>query len=221
MSSSAAGATAAAMDRMYRHQRHLYDATRKFYLLGRDGVLDALAPPAGAHILEIGCGTGRNLLRLARRYPDAILFGLDASQEMLATARRNIAQAGLERRVFVAQGLAESLDGRLVFGEETGFDAILISYVLTMIPNWALVVERAAANLAPCGRLGIVDFWDQRGLPAWFARALRGWLSLFGVRPASDMPQRIRGLLQPRGGRQQLDSLYGGYAFRILYRAPG
>ena len=28
---------AALMDRMYRHQRHIYDLTRKFYLLGRDG----------------------------------------------------------------------------------------------------------------------------------------------------------------------------------------
>ena len=31
------------MDRMYRRQRHIYDATRKFYLLGRDGAIAALA----------------------------------------------------------------------------------------------------------------------------------------------------------------------------------
>jgi len=50
------------MDRMYRHQRHIYDASRKFYLLGRDALITGLAPPKGGTILEIGCGTGRNLI---------------------------------------------------------------------------------------------------------------------------------------------------------------
>jgi hypothetical protein len=34
-----------AMDRMYRFQRHFYDVTRRYYLLGRDQLLDRLAPP--------------------------------------------------------------------------------------------------------------------------------------------------------------------------------
>ena len=58
------------MDRMYRHQRHIYDLTRKFYLLGRDRLIAALDPAAG-DVLEIGCGTGRNLILAARRYPNA------------------------------------------------------------------------------------------------------------------------------------------------------
>ena len=54
---------ASLMDRMYRRQRHIYDLTRKFYLLGRDQMIDRLGPPADARVLEIGCGTGRNLIR--------------------------------------------------------------------------------------------------------------------------------------------------------------
>ena len=46
-----------------------YDASRRYYLLGRDRLLDQLAPPPGGSILEIGCGTGRNLIGAARRYP--------------------------------------------------------------------------------------------------------------------------------------------------------
>jgi len=37
-----AGASGALMDRIYRRQRHIYDASRKFYLRGRDGLLAGL-----------------------------------------------------------------------------------------------------------------------------------------------------------------------------------
>lgn len=70
------------MARMYRIQRHFYDASRRYYLLGRDQLLDRLAPPPGGSILEIGCGTGRNLIGVAQRHGDAKLFGIDISQEM-------------------------------------------------------------------------------------------------------------------------------------------
>ena len=35
------------MDSVYRHQRHIYDLTRKFYLLGRDDLIDGLVVPRG------------------------------------------------------------------------------------------------------------------------------------------------------------------------------
>jgi tRNA G46 methylase TrmB len=75
------------MDRMYRHQRRIYDFTRKFYLLGRDGMIRRLNPAPEARVLEIGCGTGRNLILAAKDFPDADFFGIDISEEMLTTAR--------------------------------------------------------------------------------------------------------------------------------------
>ena len=57
------------MDRIYWRQRHIYDLTRKYYLLGRDDLIDAVAARANGPVLEIGCGTGRNLIRLARLRP--------------------------------------------------------------------------------------------------------------------------------------------------------
>jgi S-adenosylmethionine-diacylgycerolhomoserine-N-methlytransferase len=51
------------MDRLYRRQRHFYDLTRKHYLLGRDQLIEGLGPPSGSRVLEIGCGTARNLCR--------------------------------------------------------------------------------------------------------------------------------------------------------------
>ena len=50
------------MDRMYRRTRHIYDASRKYYLLGRDILIDRLRPSAGQSVCEVGCGTARNLM---------------------------------------------------------------------------------------------------------------------------------------------------------------
>src|SRR5580658_4770840 len=77
LDSSSPSDPAALMDRMYRRQRHIYDFTRKFYLLGRDEAITRLRPAPGDKVLEIGCGTGRNLIKLAQAYPEARLFGLD------------------------------------------------------------------------------------------------------------------------------------------------
>ena len=62
-----ATAHAAQMDAIYAGQRHIYDATRKYYLLGRDRLIADLAPPPGGRVVEVGCGTGRNLILAARR----------------------------------------------------------------------------------------------------------------------------------------------------------
>ena len=59
-------AAAALMDRIYHRQRRYYDFTRKYYLLGRDRLIEGLAPPPGGRVLEIGCGTARNLVAAAR-----------------------------------------------------------------------------------------------------------------------------------------------------------
>src|SRR5260221_6714499 len=64
------------MDRMYRHQRHIYDLTRTFYLIGRDELLDALPGAPGMTICEMGSGTGRNLIILARCSSGIRLYGI-------------------------------------------------------------------------------------------------------------------------------------------------
>jgi S-adenosylmethionine-diacylgycerolhomoserine-N-methlytransferase len=59
------------MNRIYRHQRHIYDFSRKYFLLGRGRVIGELDARDGARVLEIGCGTGRNLILAARKCPGA------------------------------------------------------------------------------------------------------------------------------------------------------
>ncbi|MCB0320128.1 MAG: class I SAM-dependent methyltransferase, partial [Bdellovibrionales bacterium] len=76
------------LDGIYRLQRHFYDLTRKYYLFGRDTVIQRIAQTPPKSVLEVGCGTGRNLNHIARSIrPLPKLCGLDASQEMLKHAR--------------------------------------------------------------------------------------------------------------------------------------
>jgi len=104
------------MDRLYKRQRHVYDVTRKYYLLGRDQLLDRLAPPSGSRVLEIGCGTARNLIVAARKYPDVHFFGIDISTEMLETARRLVEREGLAHDIRLARADATIFDPALLFG---------------------------------------------------------------------------------------------------------
>ncbi len=210
-----AGPAAGLMDRIYRHQRHIYDASRKFYLLGRDQLIDGLQPPAGATVLEIGCGTGRNLIRIARRYPDCACYGLDVSSAMLATAKMSVAKAGLDDRIRLAQADATALDPQALFGL-AGFDRIVISYALSMIPPWQGVVAEALRRLAAGGSLHIVDFGDQAGLPGPFKAVLLRWLALFHVTPRENLPQAVRAIAETAGADCRLDAPYRGYAVHAV-----
>lgn len=217
---SAAGETGSAaglMDQIYRHQRHIYDASRKFYLLGRDQLIEGLAPPAGASILEIGCGTGRNLVKIARRYPECECYGLDVSAEMLATARASVARAGLTGRIRLAQADATDFDPQALFGRP-GFDRIVISYALSMIPPWQPVVAEALRRLGPGGSLHVVDFGDQAGLPGAFKSLLSRWLRLFHVTPREDLPAVIRALAGAAEADCRVSAPYRGYAVHAVAR---
>src|SRR5215471_298075 len=123
------------MNRTYRHQRHIYNFTRKYYLLGRDRLIAEIDARDGACVLEIGCGTGRNLIVTARKYPGARCFGIDVSTEMLSSAMRAISCTGLVTRICVAQADATRFDPQSLFGI-TQFDRIFISYSLSMIARW-------------------------------------------------------------------------------------
>jgi len=215
-----AGSAAGLMDRIYRHQRHIYDASRKFYLLGRDQLIDGLQPPPGATVLEIGCGTGRNLIRIAKRYPNCACYGLDVSSEMLATAQASVARAGLEGRIRLAQADATDFDPQALFGLQ-GFDRIVISYALSMIPPWQGVVAEALRRLNADGSLHIVDFGDQAGLPDRFKSLLLRWLGLFHVTPREELPAVMRALAQEAGADCRVSKPYRGYAVHAVVGRHG
>lgn len=203
------------MDAIYGVQRHFYDATRKYYLLGRDELLRQLQPGPGQSVLEVGCGTGRNLAAAARLYPSVQLYGLDISAEMLKSAAATLARSGTLDRCQLTRADASNFDAMHSFGVAR-FDRIFLSYTLSMIPDWRGAIAAALAALGPGGGLHIVDFGDQAGLPPWFGRLLRGWLGRFHVTPRPELFDHCRQLAHERGWQCIEAPLYRGYAWSVV-----
>lgn len=206
------------MDSIYRYQRFIYDATRAYYLLGRDRLIAGLDVPPGGTVLEIGCGTARNLILAARRYPSMRGYGLDVSEEMLRTARRSVTRAGLDQRIALAAADATAFDAGALWEVPT-FDRVFISYALSMIPPWRDVVASAARCVKPGGAIHIVDFGDFAGYPAWAARMQRAWLRRFSVTPIAGLEGELAGAADAHALTCDITRLYGGYAIlaRLSY----
>ena len=86
-----------------------------------------LAPVEGRRVLDVGTGTGRAAIALARA--GAVVTGVDASREMLAVAERRAREEGVD--VTFAPGDAH----RLEFPDRS-FDAVVCLRVLMHTPDW-------------------------------------------------------------------------------------
>ena len=192
---SAGSSHAALMDEVYRGQRHIYDLTRKYYLFGRDTLIAGLDARPGMRVLEVACGTGRNLAKVGKAWPGVRLFGLDISAEMLKSAR---AARGTEARL--GEGDACSFDPHVLLGEPA-FERIVLSYSLSMIPGWEGALDHAAGQLADAGELHVVDFGDLQGLPRLLQTLLRAWLAKFHVEPRTTLPAVAARIAHARGLR--------------------
>lgn len=201
----------AALTRYYRWHAKLYDATRWSFLFGRTALIQSIAhlSPPPRRILEIGCGTGSNLLHLARQFPDAAITGLDLSSDMLARARRKLA-IHPARITLIQWRYDQPLNPR------PAFDLIVFSYCLSMInPGWERAMDAALRDLRPGGRLAVVDFHDTR-----FAGFQR-WMGINHVRMDGHLLPRLNALCPPVA--QTLRAAYGGgwRYFSFIGQKPG
>jgi S-adenosylmethionine-diacylgycerolhomoserine-N-methlytransferase len=202
---AAAPAHSGGIEGYYRLHARIYDATRWSFLFDREAILECAeaAWPRPGRILEVGCGTGRNLMALARRFPRAQLTGLDLSGAMLAVARRKTAALG-SRVTLVERAYAAPL------AEARGFDLVLCSYALSMFnPGFEQAIAAATRDLAPGGHFALVDFHTTR-FP-WFAR----WMGVNHVR----MDGQLRPLLRENFAvvTEQVRSAYGGIWEYLLF----
>jgi S-adenosylmethionine-diacylgycerolhomoserine-N-methlytransferase len=148
----------------YRIHSKIYDLTRWSFLFGRNTIIRELAgSSASARILEIGCGTGKNLVALCKAFPQAAISGVDLSDAMLNVARKNLGE--FNRQVTLQQ---RSYNAPL--RSEPPFDLILCSYSLSMFnPGWEEAIAYAYQDLADGGRIAVVDFHDSSfpGFKPW------------------------------------------------------
>jgi ubiquinone/menaquinone biosynthesis C-methylase UbiE len=97
--------------------------------------------------LDIGCGPGDVVIRLARAAPGLHITAIDGSASMIALARDAVRAAGLEGRVTLRQGYVPG-----VSLESTGFDAVLSKDLLHHLPDPAVLWE----EIKRLGRPGAV-----------------------------------------------------------------
>ncbi len=126
-----------------------------------DALVGCLEPQAGERVLDVGCGRGAALLRLAAAVgATGTVTGLDLSPAMVAAAGSALTAAGLAGDVFVADAANPPLPPE-------SFDVVASSLVLFFLADPAAAVRAWHALLTPGGRLGISTFGP---LPAsWLA----------------------------------------------------
>jgi S-adenosylmethionine-diacylgycerolhomoserine-N-methlytransferase len=152
------GSLAERLTAFYAPQAAQYDAFRERLLHGRAELMQRLAPPPGATVLELGAGTGRNLGFLGERVANLGAVELvDLCPALLALARQRTAELP-NVRVIEADAVT--------YQSAQLFDVVYFSYALTMIPNWEGTLHNALALLKPGGKLGVVDFYVSEAQPA-------------------------------------------------------
>ena len=120
---------------------------------------------------------------------------------MLTTAIASIARHDLTAAVRVAHGDATQFRSVAHLRRGRRSTTSMISYSLSMIPDWQDVLDHAVSQLKPGGQLHIVDFGDQERLPRIASSVLLRWLTLFDVTPRRDL-QDVLTTLAERHQRQ-------------------
>lgn len=159
------------LEAYYRFHARIYDLTRWSFLFKRAALIQILARSNHPdNILEVGCGTGNNLIKLRKRFYTARITGLDLSQAMLNQASKRLA------RVSSPVSLRHGAYHRPLKPKRP-FDLILFSYALSMFnPGWEEALDFAKEDLAEDGKIAVVDFHHSN----W--RLFRNWMGLNHVK---------------------------------------
>jgi ubiquinone/menaquinone biosynthesis C-methylase UbiE len=117
--------------------------------------LELLSPAEGESILELGCGTGQTIARIAHAEGiTGMAYGVDISRRMVDAARRRTLRRGLLPRTYLAIGDATHLP----FGDDV-FDAAYMGFTLELFDTREMleVLAEVRRVLRPGGRLCAVS----------------------------------------------------------------
>ncbi|WP_254567033.1 class I SAM-dependent methyltransferase [Oscillatoria sp. HE19RPO] len=126
--------------------------TTIFYQALHQRLLDYLQLPDHPNVLDLGCGTGRLLDRLAEEFPTLRGTGFDLSPEMIRQARQTKRDRHRPRLIFI-QGNAEQLP----FTDQQ-FDTVFNTISFLHYPNPSQVLSEINRVLSPGGNYYLVDF---------------------------------------------------------------
>jgi phosphatidylethanolamine/phosphatidyl-N-methylethanolamine N-methyltransferase len=146
----------------------------------------------GRSVLEVGVGTG---LALPRYNTDKRIVGIDLSADMLAIARRRIAEHGLRN----VEGLHE-MDAEATDFADGQFDTAAAMFVASVVPNPRRLLAELRRVVRPGGDILLVNHFAAEGGPRWWVeRAMApmsrrlGWHPDFATKALFD-PEDIVGV---------------------------
>jgi S-adenosylmethionine:diacylglycerol 3-amino-3-carboxypropyl transferase/ubiquinone/menaquinone biosynthesis C-methylase UbiE len=144
------------MDQFYQNQAAYYDAYRQFMLHGKRRIVEQIPVKSGMRVLVLGGGTGDIVEHLRDFIPHTSRVTiLDLSHALLEMAKLRIREHNWTNTVDTVE--ADATTFKLAPGEAP-YDVVLITYALTMIPDWRAAIGVADACLAEGGVLAVADF---------------------------------------------------------------
>ena len=207
------------LESFYSGQADDYDSFRARLLHGRDELIDHLVLPPGGTWVDMGAGTGENVLRAGHRtstLKEVLL--VDLSKSLLAVAERQLGEAGIDNaRCCLADATAFDRPGDSV-------DVVTFSYSLTMIPDWFAAIDLAYRILKPGGVIAVTDFYVSRKYVSeghrqhgWLRRAFwTHWFAADNVFLSGDH----LAMLHRKFDVERFDERFGKVPYLPLIRAP-
>lgn len=201
------------MVEVYRKRAKRYDVTsNRLYLIGQRTMaykhlaLEQLALRPGDTVVDAGCGTGHNLPLLAEAVgPTGRVVGVDLTDAMLERAQERVDKLRLSNVSLVQGDLTTYQYPENVCG-------IIACFSLTLIGEYAKVVERGYEALAPGGRWVVLDYKLPRWWPDRLVSALGPMTAPFG----GDVSMVQRHPWEPvheGAQRHRLLTRYGGWVY--------
>jgi ubiquinone/menaquinone biosynthesis C-methylase UbiE len=191
--------------RRYDRLAPFYRVMEPLYLIhdgARRKAVSALGLSPGETVLEIGCGTGRNLEHLITAVGEnGTVIGLDASPGMLAEAHKLVEQHGWSN-VRLLEGDAAQLS------IESEVDAVLFSLSYSVLPDRRSALEAAWRHLRAGGRLVVMDAGLPETLLGRILRPAARLLIRIAPGDADSRPWEDLATLAPVTSRRFLASLY-------------
>lgn len=169
----------------YRRWAPVYDATfGRITRMGRKRAVAEVNKGSG-RVLEVGVGTGLSLPDYA---PHLEVTGIDYSDDMLAIARKRVAEQRLSHVADLRQ-----MDARTLDFPDAHFDTVVAMYLVSVVPEPERVMAEIARVCKPGGQVIIVNhFAREKGLLAWIERAFAPLADKLGWHPDFDR-RRILG----------------------------
>jgi len=206
------------LDAYYHRRAGHYNATDNLNILGRypriemrERVMRLANLQPGDRVLDFACGAGANFPYIMERIgPTGKLVGVDYSADMLAEARGVIDRGGWTNIELIQSDAATMQPG-------TGFDAVLCTLGLVVIPRHEMAMQAAWDALRPGGTYAIADLCESE---RWYGKLVGFAMNLMDILIITDTTRRPWEWLAARAQDYRRETLSFGFFYAAVGKKP-